>query len=58
MAAEYSQTVDTVPMDIIMREWLKGYSSRKPNQEIVGKEWYYDPAKGTVVVVLNIKEEV
>jgi hypothetical protein len=58
MTTEYKQLVSTVPMETIMREWLKDYSLLNANQTMVGKQWYYDPVKGTVVVVFDVKEEV
>ena len=57
MASTYKQIVSTVPMDIVMRAWLKDYSLLNPKQEMISKEWYYDPIKGTVIVVFNVKEE-
>ena len=58
MATVYKQVVNTVPMEIVMREWMKDYTLLDPKQEMISKEWYYDPVKGTVVVVFNVKEEV
>jgi hypothetical protein len=40
-----------------MREWLKDYSLTDPKVEMISKDWYYDPVKGMVVVVINVKEE-
>lgn len=57
MATAYTQLVSTVPMDVIMKTWLADYTLNNPKQEIIFKDWYYDPTKGTVVVVINIKEE-
>jgi hypothetical protein len=57
MTTEYKQLVSTVSIDIIMREWLKDYSLTDPKVEMISKDWYYDPVKGMVVVVINVKEE-
>ena len=57
MATVYKQLVSTVPMEIIMREWLKDYTLLNPNQDLVSKQWYFDPVKGTVIVIFDVKEE-
>jgi len=57
MANVYTQVVQTAKIDIIMREWAKGYKPLNDSQEIMSTEWYVDPVKGTVVFVLNMKEE-
>lgn len=57
MSTVYKQLVSTVPMDIIMHEWLKDYTLLDPAQELISKDWYYDPVKGTVIVIFNVKEQ-
>jgi hypothetical protein len=57
MTTEYKQLVSTVPIDTVMRKWLNDYSLLNHKQEIISKDWYYDPVKGIVVIVFNVKEE-
>lgn len=56
MSKEYKQEACVFNMSDIMNAWVKDIVV-KNNWELLNTDWYYDPAKQKVVVLLNMMRE-
>lgn len=58
--ADLETTTQVISLDAVMRYFAKGFKPAKikgKKREIVGMEYYVDPAKGMVIFQLTISTE-